>query len=61
MILHLLNTLMSKDRDGFSNDTSFLVKYDVVMVKSGVKTMSATIFSEPQVNYSKFRYEYIKV
>ena len=54
---------MSKDReiDAFSNDTSVSVKDDVLMVKSDVKSLITSIFSQLQVNYSKFRYEDINV
>ena len=50
---------MSKDGeiDVFSNDTSISVKDDVVMVKSDVKYLITSIFSQLQVNYSKFCYE----
>ena len=54
---------MSKNReiDAFSNDNSVSVKDDVVMVKSDAKSLITSIFSQLQVNYSKFRYEEINV
>ena len=45
----------------FLNDTSVSVKDDVAMVKSDVKSLITSIFSQLQVNYSKFRYEDINV
>ena len=63
VILHLLNILISNNReiDVFSNNTSGSVRDDVVMVKSDVKSLITSIFSQLQVNYSKFRYEDINV
>ena len=40
--------------DVFLNDTSVSVKGDVVMVKSDVKPLITSIFSQLQVNHSKF-------
>ena len=51
----------NKEIDVFSNDTSVSIKDDVVMVKSDVKSLITFIFSQLQVNYSKFRYEDINV
>lgn len=50
---------MSKNReiDAFLNDTLVSVKDDVVMVKTDVKPLITSIFSQLQVNYSKFRHE----
>ena len=54
---------MSKNReiDVFSNDTSVSVKDDIVMVKSDIKSLNTSIFSQLKVNYSKFRLEDINV
>ena len=40
--------------DVFSNDTSVSVKGDVVMVKSDVKSLITSIFSQLQMNHSNF-------
>ena len=63
VLLHLLNMLMSKDRDidVFSNDASVLVNDDVVIVKLDVKFLITSIFSQLPVNYLKFLYEHINV
>ena len=45
---------IDREIDVFSNDTSVLVKDDVAMVKFDVKSLIASIFSQLQVNYSKF-------
>ena len=47
--------------DVFSIDNSVSIKDDVVIVKSEIKSLITSIFSQLQVNYSKFRYEDINV
>ena len=50
---------MSKNReiDAVLNDASVSVKDDFALVKSDVKFLITSLFSQLQVNYSKFRYE----
>ena len=51
---------MPKNRD-IDVFNVFSVKDDVAMVKCDVKSLITSIFSQLQVNYSKFCYEDIKV
>ena len=54
---------MSKNReiDVFLNDTSVSIKDDIIMVKTDVKSLITSIFSQFQVDYSKLRDEGINV
>ena len=54
---------MPKNReiDVFLNDTSVSIKDDIIMVKTDVKSLITSIFSQFQVDYSKLRDEGINV
>ena len=54
---------MPKNReiDVILNDTSVSIKDDIIMVKTDVKSLITSIFSQFQVDYSKLRDEGINV